>query len=172
MFYSTLTSLPTLSSIRRRDLTAYIAPLCKLGKRTFPGRCNPTGNISVEGEPLEEDRGASSGETPGLLSSDLISSPTHPWAGTSVQHPNHITCVATEFLPFPYFSVMSPQASILLLPASCLPPPSPPICFTQGVPARLPPLHLSLFTSQPLSKMSSSTSLGYSASLFPTHTMC
>lgn len=102
---------------------------------------------------------------------DLISSPTHPWAGTSVQHPNHITCVTTEFLPFPYFSVMSPQASILLLPASCLPPPSPPICFTQGVPARLPPLHLSLVTSQSLSKMSSSTSLGYSASLFPIHTM-
>ena len=78
-----------------------------------------------------------------MLSSDLISSPTHPWAGTSGQHPNHITCVATEFLPSPYFSVMSPQASILLLPASCLPPPSPPICFTQGVPALLPPLHLS-----------------------------
>ena len=52
MFYPTLTSLPTLSSVCRQGLTAYLAPLCKLGKRTFLGRCNATGNSLVEGEPL------------------------------------------------------------------------------------------------------------------------
>lgn len=52
MLYFLLMCPPTLFSVCRQGLTAYIAPLCKEGKPNSLGRCSPAGrSLVAEGAP-------------------------------------------------------------------------------------------------------------------------